>query len=656
MIPELGQFSLILALGLGIILATLPLAGAFWQRADWMALARPTAVGQFVFVAAAFLVLCYAFVNDDFSVLYVSLNSNSALPLAYKIAAVWGSHEGSMLLWILILSIWTLAVAVGSRSLPEAFAARVLGVLGIVSVGVLLFTLLTSNPFDRLFPAAAEGNDLNPLLQDPALVMHPPILYAGYVGLAVPFAFAVAALLTGSLSSSWARWTRPWTVSAWLFLTVGIALGSWWAYYELGWGGWWFWDPVENASFMPWLAATALIHSMAVTERRGIFKSWTLLLAIAAFSLSLLGTFLVRSGVLISVHAFASDPARGLFILLLLSVITGGALVLYAVRARHLTVEGGFRLLSRESFLLMNNILLVVATAAVLFGTLYPLFLDALGLGKISVGPPYFNTVFVIPMLPLAVLMGAGMHSTWKRMSGESLVRRLVFPAGIAVALGILIPWIVFGSASAMTMIGIITGLWVVAAAMLDPVKRLLRPGSAAMPFARAQWGMMFAHLGVGVFILGVTVTSSYSIETDSAASPGDRWEVAGYEFVFRDARQIQGPNFEAAEGEFEVRRNGSLVTILAPQKRVYRVQQSPMTEAAIDAGWSRDLFVALGEPLGGDSWSLRVQYKPLIRFIWLGALIMAFGGVLAVTDRRYRTQRVSEETRLAPVGSVENV
>ncbi len=647
MIPELGQFALILALSLALIQASVPILGAAREREDWMALARPVAVGQFVFVAAAFLILCHAFLNDDFTVLYVATNSNSALPNAYKIAAVWGAHEGSLLLWILILSVWTLAVSVGSRSLPEAFASRVLGVLGIVSVGMLLFTLLTSNPFERLFPAALDGNDLNPLLQDPALVMHPPILYMGYVGLAVPFAFAVAALLTGSLSSAWARWTRPWTVAAWMFLTVGIALGSWWAYYELGWGGWWFWDPVENASFMPWLAATALIHSLAVTERRGIFKSWTLLLAIFAFSLSLLGTFLVRSGILVSVHSFASDPARGLFILLFLSVITGGSLILYAVRARHLTVEGGFRLVSREAFLLMNNILLVVATAAVLFGTLYPLFLDALSMGKISVGPPYFNAVFLIPTLPLAALVGFGMHSTWQRTSGESLLRRLTVPAALAVGLGVTVPWLIFGTASALTTIGVIVGLWVVAAAALDPVKRMLRRGPAAMPLTRGQFGMVLAHLGVGVFILGVTVTSSYSVETDAAARPGESREVAGYEFIFRDIRQVQGPNYEAVEGEFEVRRNGRLETILTSQKRIYRVQTSPMTESAIDAGWMRDLYLALGDDLGEGAWSLRVQYKPLVRFIWLGALIMALGGLIAITDPRYRTERARDRVAL---------
>ncbi len=640
MIPEFGHFALILALGLALIQASVPMLGAARQRADWMALARPAAVGQFVFVAAAFVVLAHAFYTDDFSVSYVALNSNTALPTPYKIAAVWGSHEGSLLLWILILSLWTLGVAATSRGLPEAFAARVLGVLGLVSVGMLLFTLLTSNPFDRVFPAPADGNDLNPLLQDPGLVMHPPILYMGYVGLAVPFAFAVAALVTGSLSSGWARWTRPWTVGAWMFLTVGIALGSWWAYYELGWGGWWFWDPVENASFMPWLAATALIHSLAVTERRGIFKSWTLLLAIAAFTLSLLGTFLVRSGILVSVHAFASDPARGLFILLLLSVISGGSLVLYAVRARHIKDEGGFRPISRESFLLLNNILLMAATAVVLLGTLYPLFSDALGFGKPSVGPPYFNIAFLIPMLPLAALVGAGMHSVWQQMTAQLLARRLRLAAGIAVVLGVTLPWILFGAAGLMTMIGMVLGCWLIAASLLDPLRRVLQPGATRMPLARGQWGMTLAHLGVGVFILGVTVTSSYSIETDAAATPGDRREVGGYEFIFRDLRDVRGPNYEAVEGEFEVRRNGRLVTVLTPQKRVYRVQQSPMTETGIDAGWRRDLLVALGDPLGEGAWSLRVQYRPLIRFVWLGAIIMALGGLVALSDPRYRLER----------------
>ncbi len=656
MIPKLGQVALVLALALALVQATLPIAGAAYQRADWMALARPTAIGQFVFVGLAFGVLANAFLSDDFSVLYVAVNSNSALPAFYKFAAVWGGHEGSLLLWLMILAIWTMLVAVASRSLPEEFTARVLGVLGIVSVGLLLFTLLTSNPFDRLIPAALNGNDLNPLLQDPAMVIHPPILYTGYVGLAVPFAFAVAALLSSRLSKDWARWTRPWALSAWMFLTVGIALGSWWAYYELGWGGWWFWDPVENASFMPWLAGTALIHSLAVTERRGIFKSWTILLAIMAFSLSLLGTFLTRSGVLISVHSFASDPARGLFILVLLSTISGGALVLYALRAGRMGAEGGFRLVSREAFLLLNNILLVVAVAAVLFGTMYPLFLDALGAGKISVGPPYFNTVFLIPALPLALFMGAGMHATWQTMSGETLARKLVVPAGVAVLLGVLLPWLVFGTASALTMVGVAVGLWVIAAAMFEPLKRMFSSSRSGTWLSRSQWGMTLAHLGVGVFILGATVTSSYNIETDRSARPGDRWEVAGYEFVFRGLREFDGVNYRVDEGEFEVRRNGRLVTVMTPQKRYYRVQQSPMTEAAIDAGWTRDLFVALGEPLGDGAWSVRTQVKPLLRFIWLGALIMAFGGLLAATDPRYRRQKAAREARAGEPAAVESV
>ena len=636
MIPELGQFALVLALCLCVSQAVLPLVGAHTGRRDFMALARPTATGQFVFVALAYVVLTQAFLADDFSVRYVAQNSNTELPVAYKFAAVWGGHEGSLLLWIMILAVWTLAVAAASRGQPAEFTSRVIGVLGVVSTGVMAFMIFTSNPFDRLIPAAFEGNDLNPLLQDPAMVAHPPMLYVGYVGLAVPFAFAVAALLTGRLDKNWARWTRPWTVIAWLFLTLGIALGSWWAYYELGWGGWWFWDPVENASFMPWLMATALLHSLAVTERRGIFKSWTVLLAIAAFSLSLLGTFLVRSGVLISVHAFATDPTRGLFILMLLAVISGGALLLYAMRAKLMIAEGGFRLMSRESFLMANNILLVAATGAVLFGTLYPLFLDALGLGKISVGPPYFNLVFLLPMLPLVLLLGAGMHAWWMKMNSAALVRKLAWPAGIAVALGVALPLLVFGRSSFMTAIGVIAGLWVCGAALLDPLRRLLRP-KPGMRLTRAHWGMCIAHLGVGVFILGATVTSAYNIETDRGVSPGDRWETGGYEFVFRGVRDVPGPNFDAVEGEVELRRGGELIALLTPQKRVYRVQQSPMTEAAIDGRIHRDVFVALGDSLGGGAWSLRIQIKPLIRFIWYGCAIMAFGGLLAATDRRYR-------------------
>jgi len=635
MIPEIGQFSLILALCLALVQATLPLAGAATGRAEWMALARPAAAGQFVFVAIAFGALEYGFLHDDFSILFVAQHSNSALPAFYKFTAAWGGHEGSMLFWITVLGIWTLAVAAGSRSQPEEFASRVLGVLGIVSTGIIAFALLTSNPFIRLASPPADGNDLNPLLQDPGMIIHPPTLYVGYVGMAVPFAFAVAALLTGRLDKNWAKWTRPWTVAAWMFLTGGITLGSWWAYYELGWGGWWFWDPVENSSFMPWLMATALLHSLAVAERRGIFKSWTVLLAISGFSLSLLGTFLTRSPVLVSVHAFASDPTRGLFILGLLGLFCGGALLLYALRASSLETEGGFKLVSREAFLLANNILLVIAAIGVLFGTLYPLFIDALGLGKISVGPPYFNAMFLVPMLPLAVLLGVGMHSFWKQMPGETLLQRLIWPAGVAVVAGIVVPLAVFDGLSILTAVATIIGFWVCASALLDPLRKwVLRQGA---PLTRAQIGMCLAHFGVGVFILGATMVSAYNVETDLPARPGDRFEVGGYEIVFRAVRPVEGPNFTAEEGEFELHKNGSLVTVMTSQQRVYRVQQTPMTEAGIDTRIGRDVFIALGEPLGDNAWSVRIQVKPLIRFLWLGALLMALGGLIAVTDRRYR-------------------
>jgi len=600
-----------------------------------MAFARPAAAGQFVFIVLAFATLEYAFLNDDFSVLFVAQHSNSALPTFYKFTAAWGGHEGSMLFWITVLAIWTLVVAAGSRSQPEEFASRVLGVLGLVSAGIIAFALFTSNPFLRLAPAPADGADLNPLLQDPGMIIHPPTLYLGYVGMAVPFAFAVAALLTGRLDKNWAKWTRPWTVAAWIFLTCGITLGSWWSYYELGWGGWWFWDPVENSSFMPWLLATALLHSLAVTERRGIFKSWTVLLAIAAFSLSLLGTFLTRSGVLVSVHAFAADPRRGLFILGLLAAYSGLPLMLYGFRAKSLEAEGGFKLVSREAFLLGNNILLVIAAVTVLFGTLAPLVVDALGGGKISVGPPYFDLMFLLPMLPLAVLLGIGMHSIWRTMSGASLVQRLIWPAGIAVALGVTLPLVFYGHASLLTSVASVVGVWVCAAALLDPLRKwVLREGA---PLTRAQIGMCLAHFGVGVFILGATFVSAYTVETEVSARPGEHFQVGGYDFLFRGVKPVETANFSGEEGEFEVRKGGKLVTVLASQQRVYRVQQTPTTEAAIDSRIGRDVFVALSKPVGDNAWAARIQVKPLIRFLWLGPLLMALGGIFAVLDRRYR-------------------
>jgi cytochrome c-type biogenesis protein CcmF len=601
-----------------------------------MAVTRPAVTGQWVFVAMSFAVLCWAFYKNDFSVLYVASNSNSELPTFYRFTAVWGAHEGSLLLWALALATWSVAVGVFSRNLPLSFAARVLGVLGIVSIGFLSFILFTSNPFERLVPAAMDGRDLNPLLQDFALAVHPPTLYAGYVGSAVAFAFAVAAMLEGRLDEAWARWTRPWTTISWLFLTMGIAGGSWWAYYELGWGGWWFWDPVENASFMPWLVGTALIHSLAVTEKRGLFKSWTLLLAIIAFSLSLVGTFLVRSGVLVSVHSFASDPKRGLFILAFLGLVIGGSLALFAWRGPGLRAKGGFEMLSRESFILFNNMLLVVASALILIGTLYPLFLDALNLGKISVGPPYFNVVFLIPMVPLMALLGIGMHAAWKKGRLEDMKRPLFVILAASVVFGLLIAVAAYRDFTVMSVVGIAAGTWVILSSLYEPVQRWRKKQT----ISRGMIGMTLAHIGVGIFALGVTITQNYRIEKDIALKPGQSVSIHGYEFQFVSTRQVPGPNYQAIEAEVAIKRDGRTIKVLHPQKRVYRVQRSPMTEAGIDVNWNGDLFVAMGEDLGAGAWSMRVQYKPMVRFIWLGAIVMALGGLIGITDRRYRTRR----------------
>jgi cytochrome c-type biogenesis protein CcmF len=636
MVVELGLFALIIALLLAFAQAWFGLAGAHFGNRRWMAVARPAVTGQWVFVALSFAVLCWAFYKNDFSVLYVASNSNSQLPTFYRFAAVWGAHEGSLLLWAFALASWSVAVGAFSRNLPETYAARVLGVLGIVSIGFLLFILLTSSPFERLFPAAMDGRDLNPLLQDPALAVHPPMLYIGYVGFSVAFAFAVAALLEGKLDEKWARWTRPWTTLAWVFLTVGIALGSWWAYYELGWGGWWFWDPVENASFMPWLVGTALIHSLAVTEKRGLFKSWTLLLAIIAFSLSLLGTFLVRSGVLVSVHAFASDPSRGLFILAFLGVCIGGSLALFAWRGPSLRTRGGFDVVSRESFLLFNNLLLLVAAALILIGTLYPLFLDALNMGKISVGPPYFNVVFLIPTLPLLFLLAIGMHAAWKKAKLEETKKPQLVMFAAATVFGLVVPLVAYGQFHVMTFIGLTAGVWVILSSLYEPFQRL----RLKQTLSRGVLGMTVAHIGVGLFAIGVTVTQSYRVEKDVALRAGESVELKGYKFDFKDTKQVQGPNYDAIQSEVVITRDGKLVATLHPQKRTYRVQTMPMTESGIEVDWNRDLFVAMGDDLGDGAWSVRVQYKPMVRFIWFGALVMALGGLLALSDRRYRTRR----------------
>ena len=649
MVVELGLFALVLALLLSAAQAFFGLAGPAVANRRWMAAVRPAAAGQWVFVAMAFGVLAYAFYQNDFSVLYVASNSNSLLPTFYRFTAIWGAHEGSLLLWALALSSWGIAVAFFSRNLPETFAARVLGVLGFVSVGFQSFILFTSNPFQRLVPAAADGQDLNPLLQDFALAVHPPMLYLGYVGFSVAFAFAVAALLEGKLDEKWARWTRPWTTVAWMLLTCGIALGSWWAYYELGWGGWWFWDPVENASFMPWLVGTALIHSLAVTEKRGLFKSWTLLLAIIAFSLSLLGTFLVRSGVLVSVHAFASDPSRGLFVLVFLSLCVGGSLGLFAWRGPMLRTKGGFDALSRESFLLFNNLLLLVAAALILLGTLYPLFLDALKMGKISVGPPYFNTVFLIPGLPLLLLLGVGMHAAWKHAKLGDMKVPLLAMLGAAFALGVLVPWISFGSFHPLASVGIAAGCWVMFSSLYEPVQRLRHKHS----LSRGVLGMTVAHIGVGLFCIGVTVVSSYKVEKDISLHPGESTDIQGYTFHFDGTKAIQGPNYDATQANFRITRDGKEIARLEPQKRMYRVRTMPMTEAGIDVHWNRDLFVAMGEDIGQGAWSLRLQYKPMVRFIWLGALVMAIGGFIAITDRRYRTRRAEADERALGAGTV---
>ncbi len=647
MIPELGQLCLILALCLSICQMVFSLVGAHRGQQGLMAAGPAAAAGQFVFVAGAFAMLAWSFLRNDFSLLYVASNSNSQLPEIYRFAAVWGGHEGSLLLWVLVLSGWTIAVTALSRTLPREVAARITGVMGAVSIGFLAFILFTSNPFLRLSPVPFDGNDLNPLLQDPAMALHPPMLYMGYVGFSVAFAFAVASLLAGRVDQEWTRWARPWTTAAWVFLTVGIALGSWWAYYELGWGGWWFWDPVENASFMPWLVGTALMHSLAVTEKRGIFKGSTLLLAIAAFSLSLIGTFLVRSGVLVSVHSFAADPTRGLFILTFLAVVIGTALGLYAWRAPSLDRAVGFKPFSRESFLLVNNILLCIAAGLIFLGTVYPLVLDALDAGKISVGPPYFETAFMIPMVPLLVAVGVGMHTAWRSASVADVTRKLRIPAAIALASGILVPLVVYGGGNgALTIAGVATAAWLIITSLLDPVRQVVGRGPR---ITQSALGMSVAHLGLGLFVLGVTVTSTFGLATDQRIAPGETARVGDYEISFKGTRPLAGPNYQALRGEVSVTRNGKEIGTLYPEKRTYLVRSSAMTEAGIDAGWSRDLFVALGDPLGDDAWSVRLQYKPLVRFIWLGAIVMALGGILAGTDRRYRLRAREAAGALAP-------
>ncbi len=656
MIPEIGHFALILGFALAIVQAILPMWGAQTGHSAMMQSARSLATGQFVFVLISFFCLGVAFVEDDFSVQYVANHSNSLLPLQYKISAIWGGHEGSLLLWALILAGWTLAVVIFGQQLPTDMLARVLAVMGMISVGFMSFILLTSNPFDRYLPNfPSEGADLNPLLQDFGLIVHPPMLYMGYVGFSVAFAFAIAALLGGRLDAAWARWSRPWTTVAWAFLTLGIALGSWWAYYELGWGGWWFWDPVENASFMPWLVGTALMHSLAVTEKRGAFKGWTVLLAIIAFSLSLLGTFLVRSGVLTSVHAFASDPARGQFVLGLLGITIISSLTLYAIKVPEVRSRTSHQLLSRESFLLVNNVLLVVAWVTVMLGTLYPLILDFMGKGKLSIGPPYFNAVFVPLMSVLAVVLGVGLVSRWKRTEPSYLIAQLRLVAVIAVVSALVVPTLSLGEFHVGAFIGSFLFAWIVLVTMQDIWRKSASQQGrmyGIRRLTRAYFGMVLGHIGFAVCILGVAIVSLESYERDVRLAPGDSVEVAGYQFTFESLEPHRGPNYNSSRAHFRVEMNGREVAMLHPEKRVYFSQNNPMTEAGIDPGLFRDIYIALGEPLEGNAWAVRIQYKPFVRWIWLGSLFMAFGGFLAIADRRYRA-KLARDNSQAPVGGL---
>jgi len=653
MIPEIGQFALILGMVFALVLTVVPLAGAHFGIASWVAVAKPAARAQLLFVAISFIALSWSFLTNDFSVKYVAVNSNTALPTFYLLSAVWGAHEGSLVLWALVLSLWTASVSVFSRSIPPVVLARVLGVMGFVSVGFILFILVTSNPFERLVPAAVEGRDLNPLLQDIGLIFHPPLLYMGYVGFVVPFSFAIAAMLGGRLDAAWARWSRPWTHVAWVFLTLGILLGSWWAYYELGWGGWWFWDPVENSSFIPWLVGTALMHSLVVTEKRGTFKAWTVLLAIFTFSLSLLGTFLVRSGVLTSVHAFASDPTRGTFILIFLSVVVGGSLLIYSWRASQIRNHVHFDLVSRETGLLLNNVFLVVAATSILLGTLYPLIVDALGIGKISVGPPYFNSVFLPLMAPLAILLGIGPLLRWKRDSFSRIWPKVWLIATISLVVGLLIPLLAMGPYEIRTAFGMILGIWVLGVTLKSLFEQAR--GRGFFTVSRSFWGMILGHIGVAVFIVGITLTSVYTTEKDLQIDPGESYELAGYKFRFDGTTKIIGKNYSGSKGKFTVTKNGKHIATMEPEKRDYLVQKQPLTEAAIDPGLFRDLFVALGEPLGDKgAWSVRIYHKPFLRWIWLGALIMALGGLFAASDRRYRKRaRRTKKQRTVTVEAV---
>ena len=647
MIPELGHVSLIIAFGLAIGLTVVPFWGSLRANVSAMNVAPSLAVGVLVFTTIAFGLLATSFLRDDFSVAVVAANSNSLLPPLFKFSALWGNHEGSLLLWVLILAGWMTAVAFLSRGLPLVMIARVLSVMGLIAVGFLAFSLLTSNPFERLLPnTPVDGSDLNPLLQDPGLIIHPPLLYMGYVGLSVPFAFAIAALIGGRLDASWARWSRPWTNVAWGFLTLGIMLGSWWAYYELGWGGWWFWDPVENASFMPWLMGTALVHSLAVTEKRGVFRSWTVLLAIFAFSLSLLGTFLVRSGVLTSVHAFAADPERGLFILVFLALVVGGSLLLYALRAPTVASRVEYGVISRESLLMVNNLIFTVAATIVLLGTLFPLVMDALSLGKYSVGPPYFNAVFVPLMALLMPFMALGPVSRWRKDSPRRWLHELLSPAIAVVVLAPLLSMMLFKFNLWVALAVLLAG-WVSLGVLRDLWHRLKVGNAATLQWHRLTpsfLGMTLAHIGFAAVVLGAVVVTQHSEERDLRMAEGDSAELGGYRFEMTRIRQEPGANYIADQAFFVVTEGDTVIATLTPEKRRYLASGQVMTEAAIDAGILRDLYIALGEPVGENAWAVRLQYKPMVRWLWVGAFLIGLGALVTALDRRYRVQTVARQ------------
>ncbi|MFM2641837.1 heme lyase CcmF/NrfE family subunit [Vibrio chagasii] len=650
MIAEIGHFAMILSLGLALLLSVLPLYGAARNNTLLMNSARPLSWGMFGFLAISFFILCYAFYTNDFTIQYVASNSNSQLPWYYRITAVWGAHEGSLLLWVLIQAGWTVAVATFSRGMPQESVARVLAIMGLITVGFLLFIIVTSNPFLRTLPFfPVDGRDLNPLLQDPGLIIHPPMLYMGYVGFSVVFSFAIASLMSGRLDTAWARWSRPWTIAAWLFLTIGIALGSWWAYYELGWGGWWFWDPVENASFMPWLAGTALMHSLAVTEKRGTFKAWTVLLAISAFSLSLLGTFLVRSGILVSVHAFASDPARGMFILGFLVFVIGGSLLLFAVKGASVRVRGNFDLVSRENALLGNNILLIAALVVVLVGTLLPLVHKQLGLGSVSIGAPFFDMLFFWLMIPFSFLLGIGPLIRWKRDNLSKLVKPMVISGVFSLGLSALLVTVLADRFSGTAFAGWVMAFWIIFMHGFELHERATHrhtfmKGLTKLP--RSHWAMVCGHIGLAVTVIGIAMVQNYSIERDVRLAPGESYQLEEYDFLFTGVRDKDGPNYDGYIADFEITKEGKYINTLHAEKRFYTTAKSMMTEAAIDRGVTRDLYIAMGERLDDNkSWAVRIYYKPFVRWIWAGSLIMSLGGAIAISDRRYRFRKPSKKS-----------